>query len=166
MAGDEYKNLLAGYSPEHTGVEPNQLGGGGSSLAELLQRYGPLGSHAMAQRGPWMRDYMPASLADFLAAMLQYGPPALPALRAGAVRGNDAAMVATKEQKALLAPGPYDWGITGGNPNAASAYAARSAGRNPVAIWERSSSDLGTRPGVKSLPELFALRRFPDNDPR
>jgi hypothetical protein len=91
---------------------------------------------------------------------------AVPASRAGATRGSDAVQSVARERKALLDPGPYDWGITGGNPNAASAYAARSAGRNPVAIWERSSSDLGTRPGVKSLPELFALRRFPDNDPR
>lgn len=42
--------------------------------ADLWQRYGPLGSHAMAQRGPWMREHMPSSLADFLAAAIQYAP--------------------------------------------------------------------------------------------
>lgn len=37
----------------------------------------PWGSVATAERGPWMRQYMPQSLADFLASALQYGPMAL-----------------------------------------------------------------------------------------
>jgi hypothetical protein len=72
---DEYKNLLAGHTPEYTGAEPprNKLDDG-PSLAEMLQRYGPLGSPAMEKRGPWMREHLPASLADFLATSMQYAP--------------------------------------------------------------------------------------------
>lgn len=83
---DEYQNLLAGYSPEYTGAEParNKLDGS-PSLAEMLLSYGPLGSHAMAQRGPWMREYMPESLANFLAGALHYAPLGFAAARGAAL---------------------------------------------------------------------------------
>jgi hypothetical protein len=57
----------------------------------LWQRFGPLGSAAMERRGPWMRDYLPATLADLLARV----PTALLALPAprstagiGAIQSN------------------------------------------------------------------------------
>lgn len=74
MSGaSEYENLLYGHTPEYTGGEP--------TLSDVLQRnalggYLPAGSAEMARRGPWMRDRMPESLADFLAASLQYAPMA------------------------------------------------------------------------------------------
>lgn len=47
----------------------------------------PLSSSGLQQKGPWMREYMPSTLADLLSQILTYAPMAVPAMR-GRVMGN------------------------------------------------------------------------------
>ena len=91
-----------------------------ASLPSLWERYAPRGSAAMAERGPWMRDKMPASLADFLASALTYAPMALPASRGGAGMGRDAMMAYRLDRNQPMQAlgggefGPLDPGVAGG----------------------------------------------------
>lgn len=48
-----------------------------SGARRAVRDYGPKGSAAMAERGPFMRDLMPKPAADFAAGALTYGPMAL-----------------------------------------------------------------------------------------
>lgn len=59
--------------------------------SSLNDRFGLLGSAAMTRRGPWMRQYLPDALANFLASALQYAPMGLGS-RGGVGVGRDAIM--------------------------------------------------------------------------
>lgn len=111
--------------------------------------------------GAW-RHYFGPEGEDFIRKALTHAPMALPAGRspAGAGQMRDIGMSRALENKALNAAGPYDWGITGGEPNPVKTYIARGEGRNPLAMWERSSNDLGTRPGTLNAVQSVKYPRY------
>lgn len=59
--------------------EPQALRKWWNGLGDMWRSYGPAGSVAMQERGPWMRDALPKDAADFAANALTYGPMGLAA---------------------------------------------------------------------------------------
>ncbi len=72
--------------------------------------------------------------------------------RAGAGIGRDSVMAHSLDQTALHAPGKYDRGITGGQPNVVTEYLARGEGRGGPTSWVDSSSYLAGEPGMQPHP--------------
>ncbi len=80
----------------------------------------PFASSAMEQRGPWMREYMPSTLADLLSQIMTYAPMAVPAMRGrvmeGGLRPQDFATAPAMERNALSNnPRNYGPDIMGGS---------------------------------------------------
>jgi len=78
-----------------------------------------ISSSAMQQRGPWLREYMPSSLADFLTQALTYAPMAVGMrgrVMEGGLRPQDFATASIMERNAL-ATNPRNYGpdIMGGS---------------------------------------------------
>ena len=79
--------------------------------AQLPEPRFPFSSSAMEAKGPWMRDYMPGGLADFLAQVMTYAPMAVPAMRGrvmeGGLRPQDYAIGPAKDRAATKAGTSY-----------------------------------------------------------
>ncbi len=86
-------------------------------------------------------------------------PLAMMGVRSGVMKaGPDAWMARALDRKALHADGPSDFGITGGEPNAARWNAAFDQGRMPSRSYSFSSTDLAERPGVTAVEPTWPKR--------
>ena len=107
------------------------------------RRVGPMGSAAMAERRPWMRDYLPESLANFLAAAL---------IAPMAVRPTG--MMPPR----AMPRGSSDLGITGGAPTPAAVLRDLPADLQQAPARTDSSVGLAVRDGIRAnrldLPTL------------
>lgn len=108
----------------------------------LWERYGVLGTPAMEKRGPWMRQYLPETLANFLATM----PLALGGFRPGGLTPPHA-----------IPRGSTDPGITGGAPMPPAMLRELPADLQNVPARTDSSAGL-----VRRMEELDAKRYGPD----
>lgn len=78
-----------------------------------------MSSSGLQHQGPWMREYMPSTLADLLSQILTYAPMAVPAMRGrvmeGGLRPQDYAVAPAMERNALnMTPKDYGPDIMGG----------------------------------------------------
>lgn len=80
----------------------------------------PLSSSGLQHQGPWMRQYMPSTMADLLSQILTYAPMAVPAMRGrvmeGGLRPQDFATAPAMERNAI-ANNPRNYGpdVMGGS---------------------------------------------------
>lgn len=136
MRAEDFRNKLAGDPPQED--------------KNWWDRYGLGGSAAMSERGPWMRQYMPQSLADFLASALMYAPMAM-------ASWGGAGMA----QRAVSAARSGDPGITGGSreaPYSSAGLASHDsvhAGEMPKqAMGPYEISDFGAFARTRSANDL------------